>query len=174
MGRGVRGPAHAALIQNVSALLGNALRGRRCRPTSSAQRIRISDAHAVYPDAIVVCPPFQRAPDDPDAFTNPVVVMEVLSPSTQAWDRGGKFELYRSVPSLRHVVLVRQDAWRVEHYRRMDDGSWLLRDLGPGDAVDRDAVEARVAIDELYEGVEAFDGPARDANPSPRPPALPD
>jgi Uma2 family endonuclease len=154
-------PAHARLIHQVSVELGVAMRGKRCVMTSSAQRVRLLEGRSAYPDATIVCPPLQRPPEDPDAITNPTVVVEVLSPTTEAFDRGAKFRLYRELPSVRHVVFVRQDAWRVEHYRRMEDGTWRLSDHGPGDTLLLDAVEASLAVDALYEDIEAFDGPAR-------------
>lgn len=154
-------PAHGRLIAQVSGSLYVALKGKPCMHTSSEQRVRIGEAHAVYPDAMVVCPPVVRASDDVNAITNPVVLVEVLSATTEAWDRGGKFELYRGLPSLRHVVLVRQDAWRVEHFRRMDDGTWRLSVHGPGDALALDTVDATLGIDDLYDGIEAFGGPPR-------------
>ena len=154
-------PGHAQLIQQVSFLLGASLQGKPCRPQSSAQRILLPGGRAAYPDATVVCPPLERPPEDPDAITNPSVVVEVLSPSTEAFDRGAKFGFYRLVPSLRHVVFVRQDAWRIEHFRRMDDGSWRLTEHGPGESVDLDAVGASLPVDGVYDGIEVFGGPPR-------------
>lgn len=135
-------PAHARLIQQTGWALGNALRAKPCLAQSSAQRIHLADGRALYPDAIVVCPPLVHPPEDPDAIANPVVVVEVLS--------------------------VVQDAWRVEHYRRTDDGRWTLSVHGPGERVPLDAVDAELSVDDLYDRIEAFGGPARDA---PYPPA---
>ncbi len=154
-------PVHALLIQQVGAMLHLAMQGNPCRPTSSAQRVFLGDGRAAYPDAMVVCPPLQHPPEDPDAICNPSVVVEVLSPTTEAFDRGVKFGLYRRLPSLRHVLLVRQDVWRIEHFRRMDDGTWRLSEHGPGEHADLDTVGARLPVDGVFDGVEAFGGPGR-------------
>jgi Uma2 family endonuclease len=161
-------PAHARLIQQTGWALGNALRAKPCLAQSSAQRIHLADGRALYPDAIVVCPPLVHPPEDPDAIANPVVVVEVLSDGTERYDRGRKFAYYQSISSLHHYVLVVQDAWRVEHYRRTDDGRWTLSVHGPGERVPLDAVDAELSVDDLYDRIEAFGGPARDA---PYPPA---
>jgi Uma2 family endonuclease len=94
------------------------------------------------------------------ASTNPSLIVEVLSERTEAWDRGGKFELYEQLPSLRHYVLVSQGKARIEHYARNDDGSWTRRVAGPGEAVvfeglcalQVDAVYARVEASRVAEG----------------------
>jgi Uma2 family endonuclease len=162
---------HALVAAEVGRLLGNALVDRPCAAIGSDQRIHIDADNATYADAVVLCPPLLRPPTDPHAVTNPIVVVEVLSPSTEAWDRGGKFALYATLPSLRHYVLAAQDCWRVEHYRRAEDGSWRLTVHGPGDSVFLDAIEARIPVDELYARVEAFGGPTPQDRPRPPGPA---
>lgn len=152
--------AHAQLGMRMSALLMMALDKRPCKSQGTAQRVRITSDVAVYPDAMVVCPPLERPPEDPDAICNPRVVVEVLSPSTQGYDRGPKFELYTSVSSIEHIVFVAQERWRVEHYRRLEDGNWYYEVLGPGDTLALNRVGANVAIDALYEDIELFGGPA--------------
>ncbi len=164
-------PAHGRLTQQAGWALGDALRHKRCMAQGNSQRVYLPDGRAVYPDAMVVCPPLHHPPEDPDAVTNPTVVIEVLSSSTEAYDRGRKFGYYQTIPSLQHYVLVVQEAWRVEHYRRDTDGRWTLSVHGPGDHVHLDAVEARIAVDELYDRIELFGGPPRST--SYPPPALP-
>ncbi len=158
---------HAMLASEFARLLGNTLVGHPCAATGADQRIHIDAENTTYADVVVMCPPLQRPPGDPHAITNPVALVEVLSPSTEAWDRGGKFALYATLPSLRHYVLVAQDCWRAEHYRREDDGSWRLTVHGPGHSVILDAIEARIAVDEVYAKVEAFGGPTRLDRPKP-------
>ncbi len=157
---------HALLQTEFVALLRNALLGRPCAALGADQRIHIDEDNATYADALVLCPPLERHGDDRHAVTNPNAVVEVLSPSTETWDRSGKFALYRSLPSLTHYVLVAQDRWQVEHFRRMDDGTWRLSVHGPGDTLFLDTLDVRVAVDELYARVEAFGGPGRDAKPA--------
>ena len=156
-------PAHARLGARVAGLLDSALADRPCFASSSDQRIRIDNENAVYPDAVVICPPVATSPTDRDAITNPTVVVEVLSPSSAPWDRDGKFKLYRALPSLQHYVLVASTHWEVDHFRRLPDGAWRLSSHGPGDYVDLDAVSVRLAVDEIYAKIEAAGGPARTA-----------
>jgi Uma2 family endonuclease len=163
-------PAHARIIQQVGFVLGRGLEHAPCVPQSSAQRVYLPDGRSLYPDAMVVCPPLQHPSEDPDAITNPTVVVEVLSDSTEAYDRGRKFGYYQSIASLQHYVLVLQEAWRVEHYRRDADGRWTLTVHGPGERVDLDAVGVSIDVDELYARVELFGGPPRDT-PYPPPDA---
>ena len=158
---------HALLALEFGALLRNALVGSPCAATGADQRIHIDENNVTYADVSVLCPPLVRTPADPHAVCNPTVVVEVLSPSTAAWDRGGKFALYARLPSLLHYVLVEQDAWRIEHYRRQDDGSWRLTLHGPGDHAWLDSIGARIDVNELYARVEAFGGPTRTARPTP-------
>ncbi len=156
-------PAHARRGARVAGLLDSALADRPCFASSSDQRVRIDDENAVYPDAVVVCPPVATSPTDPHAITNPTVIVEVMSPSSAPWDRDGKFKLYRALPSLQHYVLVASTHWEVDHFRRLPDGAWRLSSHGPGDHVDLDAVDVRLAVDEVYAKIEAAGGPARTA-----------
>lgn len=119
---------HAAVIANVVMALGEALRGSGCRVTSSEQRvwIRATDDY-VYPDAVVVCGPFEASPDDAHSLANPAVVVEVLSPSTRSHDLGTKLERYRTMPSLQDAVFVDPEREHVIHVQRVADG-WLVRD----------------------------------------------
>jgi Uma2 family endonuclease len=153
----------AAIVRRVDAVLD----GRPCAVAGSDQRIHIDDANVTYADAVVLCPPLRRPAGDAHAVTNPSGVIEVLSPSTEAWDRGGKFALYGTLSSLRHYVLVAQDCWRVTHYRREDDGTWRMSVHGPGDTIVLDSLDVRFGVDELYAKVESFGGPSREDAPRP-------
>ena len=85
-----------------------------------------------------------------DTLLNPQVIFEVLSNSTESYDRGKKFEQYRSIPSLRSYVLVAQDAVLVEHFARQEDGAWLLREHRAGGRLALDAIGGSIAVDEIY------------------------
>jgi Uma2 family endonuclease len=85
-----------------------------------------------------------------DTLVNPVVIVEVLSDSTEKYDRGDKFEQYQTIASLRDYVLVSQKKVRIEHFRRQDDGTWVLRATGPGDRVVLDSVGCELAVDLAY------------------------
>ncbi len=108
---------------------------------------------AFHPDVSVVCGPRQLDPEDPNAVTNPTVIVEVLSKSTERYDRTDKLVHYRRIPSLRDYLLVSQTEVRVEHYRRNDDGTWTLRDVRAGESVALASLDVTLAIDDVYAGV---------------------
>jgi Uma2 family endonuclease len=141
---------HAALSATLVVLLGAHLRGAPCRPYSSDLRIAIREAGVyTYSDVSVVCDPVQRDPDSPTHVTNPRVVVEVLSPSTEAYDRDDKRALYQLLPSLQEYVLVAQDRRRVEVWRRNgDDWSYTVHDAGTKAALP--SIDLEIDVDELY------------------------
>lgn len=145
---------HAELATRVTVILGGQLRGRPCRPLSSDARVRVSATSlATYPDLSVVCGPIAPDPEDPHSVTNPTVLIEVLSPSTELYDRGQKFEHYQQLPSLQDYVLVTQSRPMVERYHRQSDGTWTYERLGPGGVLRLTSIGADLPIDELYEGL---------------------
>ncbi len=163
---------HARLSTRLSALFDSALQGRPCVAQNADQRVWV-DAHNVFlPDLSVTCPPFQAPDTDPQAVSNPTMILEILSPSTAAFDREDKFRLYRRVPSLRHYVLVAQDAWYVEHFQRQADDRWELNVAGPGDLLRMDDLGVTLSVDAIYAGVEDLGGPSRDTVPRIRTPGL--
>ena len=142
---------HSALSASVITLLTLALRGKPCRVFTSDARVRVrATGLGTYPDASVACGSIEHDADDPDALANPLVLVEVLSDSTEDWDRGGKFAHYRRIPSLRDYVLVGQREPMLEHHSRNADGTWTTRDLGPGDVLRLTGVAAEIAVDEIY------------------------
>lgn len=141
---------HARLTSRFDRLLGGALDGRPCSTFSADAKIRIEASNrTTYADVTVVCGKLERSSIDPEAIANPVVIVEVLSPSTEAYDRGEKFRHYRRLPSLREYVLVSQDQPLVEVWRREGD-AWRPIDHGPGDAVRLDSIDVAVPVDALY------------------------
>ena len=149
---------HGAIQTNLVALLWTALRGQPCRPFVGDQRLRALDSErVVYADGAVVCGPPVPHSDDATTLTNPVVVFEVLSKSTEAFDRGDKFVYYRGFPSMRSVVFIAQRTRRAEVYHRDEHGLWRLRDLGPTDELDLPEVGVRIPLSALYEGIDALD-----------------
>jgi Uma2 family endonuclease len=126
-------PLHAFLIARVLTALGNQLGTGPCRTYSSDLRIRVPETgRATYADVTVICGEVETHPEDPDAATNPTVIVEVLSPTTERDDRGEKFAQYRHLLSLRDYVLVSQERQRIEHYARGDGGRWTFIEAGPG------------------------------------------
>lgn len=154
-------PRHAEIGGNAYAALHNTLRGKPCRPFNSDLRVEIrANGMTFYPDVSVACPPLEYSPDDAYALTNPVVLIEVLSPSTEKFDRGDKWAHYQLIPSLRDYVLISGDKMRVEHYARRDDDSWLLRVYQQSEeAVQLEAVDCRLKLEDVYERV-VFDDAA--------------
>lgn len=108
-----------------------------------------------YADVLILTGKGLFADDSKDVLLNPTVIFEVLSPSTAAWDRGQKFWHYRHLKSLQEYVLVSQDYWLVERYRRQANGAWLLETLDTAQAVLKlDSVKCELPLSEIYAGVE--------------------
>lgn len=144
-------PEHNTLCANVIVALGTALRGTRCRVMTSDQKVWVPHRKGfVYPDATFACGRLELHPSAPDAVTNPSLIVEVLSDGTEKFDRGEKFEGYRSIPSLRHYLMVSSQRVLVEHYTRADDDAWLLRGYGAGDTVHVQRPDLALAVDDLY------------------------
>lgn len=144
-------PEHAALAAALVVLLGGALRGRPCRPYSADLRIFVAATGLyTYPDAAVICGPPERAAGSPTHVTNPRVVVEVLSPSTEDYDRGEKRLHYQALASLEEYVLVAQDRRAVHVFRRRGE-EFVEASYGAGESVELASVAATIAVDELYE-----------------------
>jgi Uma2 family endonuclease len=145
-------PDHAGLQAAVGALLGTQLRGRPCRVFSSDLKVRIADTGlSTYPDLTVVCGKLETADDDANAAANPTLLVEVLSPSSEAYDRGEKFAHYRRIPSLREYVLVGQRTQRVEVWRKNQGGRWeLAQEAGAGESATLASISCSLPVDEVY------------------------
>ena len=125
---------HNALASRVSAALETA-REPGCVAFQSDQKVRVlATGKATYPDATLVCGAIEGDPADPlgATITNPTVLVEVLSPSTEQEDRGNKWQHYQLIPSLQEYVLVSQSEARVERYRRLPTGTWEYSDVTGG------------------------------------------
>jgi Uma2 family endonuclease len=145
-------PRHALLTLSIGAELRAATREHGCRALSSDMRIAAEPLKRyVYPDVVLVCGSIQCEPNTNDVLVNPTAVVEVLSPSAEAYDRGPKWEAYQRLPSLTDYLLVSQARVRIEHYRREPDGSWRYLAYEAGDTITL-ANQAQLAIDAVYEG----------------------
>lgn len=147
---------HALIGGNTFASLHTRLRGKTCRPVNSDQLVKIeSTGLQTYPDISVYCQPARFEGPNDQVLLNPVVIVEVLSPSTAAYDRGEKFEHYKHLSSLQDYVIVWQDRVRIEHYHRLENDDWLLHTAR---ALDEALVLPSIACDlplsEVYEGIE--------------------
>jgi len=143
-------PSHAALAAAVLRLVGNQLPAG-CRAYTSDLRVRIAASDSTtYPDGAVMCGRSVRADDDPVAVTNPILLIEVTSPSTEAYDRGTKLEQYRLLTSVVEVLLVSHEAPRLTICRRGEGGAWTSTDAGAGEALELTSVGGRLAVDDVY------------------------
>jgi Uma2 family endonuclease len=126
----------SVIRMNLSRELSATLKGRPCVACDSDLRIKvIASGLYTYPDASVICEPIEFDDDQRDTVLNPVLLVEVLSPSTEAYDRGKKFEHYRRIPSLREYLLVSQDAPHIEHFQRNEDQTWTLTEVAGLEAI---------------------------------------
>jgi Uma2 family endonuclease len=144
--------AHVIITDNLTGLLLAHTRGTGCRPFSSEMKVRIESANRFYyPDLLVTCDPRDR---DADYFKkHPKLIVEVLSDSTEAFDRGKKFDHYCELESLEEYVLVNQDRTQVEVFRRNDDETWTLKRYGVGDTVRFASLDFNCPIAEIYTDV---------------------
>jgi Uma2 family endonuclease len=136
--------------------LGNQLRGKGCETYLNEMRVKIpSTNNYTYPDVTIVCGEDAELEDDEfDTLLNPILIVEVLSPSTENYDRGKKFQSYRTLASLREYVLVSQDKQQIEHYIRQDDGQWLLSDTTDIDAiVTLPSINCTLKLADVYENI---------------------
>lgn len=142
---------HAALAAALARELGNALSNKPCRVFSADARVRIEATEtSTYPDLSVVCGELLRAPGDLHSLLNPLVLCEVLSDSTEAYDRGAKASHYRHIPSLREYVLVSQSEQRVEVQRRNAAGTWEIHEFGLTDDVALESLGVKFSVSSLY------------------------
>ena len=145
-------PEHAALAAALIGLLFPSLRGGRCRAYDADLRIRIdATGLTTYPDITVVCGPRELDATDRLAVTNPTLITEILSRTTEAYDRGDKFDHYKHLPSLRQYVLVSQYDRQVEVWTRGPDGAWTSTTTVDGEVAVLSAIEARIDVRELYD-----------------------
>ncbi|MFZ5438385.1 MAG: Uma2 family endonuclease [Myxococcota bacterium] len=142
---------HGALCVAFGAQLANALAGKPCRTFSSDVRVHVESTGATfYPDLSVVCGRAQSPEDDPNALANPIVLVEVLSEGTEAYDRGAKAGHYRRLGSLREYVLVSQSERRIEVQRLNERGVWELHFFGAGERVELHSLGVSLSVDAVY------------------------
>lgn len=107
-----------------------------------------------YPDAMVVCGELEFVEDRDDTITNPIVIVEVLSKSTEGYDRGAKFELYRALPSLQDYILIDQYKTHVEHFHKLDDGRWILQEFNQlENTLTLETIDFEIPLEHLYRRV---------------------
>jgi Uma2 family endonuclease len=148
--------AHNLIIWNLARELGQQLRQRPCRAYLADMRVRVSATGLyTYPDVVAVCGEPQFLDDQRDTLLNPNLIVEVLSPSTELYDRVRKFEHYRSLESVSEYLLVSSERVSAELYTRQPDGRWLLTTVSRmEDSLDLLSVGAHLALADLYEKVD--------------------
>lgn len=142
---------HGALAAAFILALGKALEDRPCRIFTSDVRVRIhATGLTTYPDVSVACGKAEVDVEDSHALVNPVMIVEVLSDATEAYDRGEKAAHYRHIPSLKEYVLVSQHRPRIEVYRRNEAGRWELYEYEGGASCELVSVGVSVSVDHVY------------------------
>jgi Uma2 family endonuclease len=146
---------HNIITINLTVALASQLRGGPCRPFAADMRVRVGPADLyAYPDVVVVCGERRFADEQRDVLLNPSVIVEVLSPGTEGYDRGDKFAGYQHLESLQEYLLVAQDRPHVEQYTRQADGRWLLSEATHLEAVIHlSSLGADLALSEVYADV---------------------
>lgn len=147
---------HNRIVRSTERALGRALDGRRCDVFFLDVKVHVQATGLyTYPDIVVTCGPIAALDKHQDTLTNPLVIVEVLSPSTRNYDRGEKFQHYRSIPSFREYLVLAQDEIRVEHHVRQPDGAWIFREhTALTDVVHLASIDCNLNISTLYADVE--------------------
>jgi Uma2 family endonuclease len=142
-------PDHAALAAAVLGVIGQQL-PRGCRTFTSNLRLRIpSTGLSTYPDGTVICGGWQRATDDPIALTNPTILIEITSNSTEDYDRGEKLRNYQTIPSLREILIVSHKAPRITMHRRAE-GQWTSVEAVGGESLTLQSIGGILRVDDVY------------------------
>ena len=146
---------HDRINVQLTFLIGQHLRGKQCEAFTANMRVLATASGLyTYPDLSVACEEPQFADAQVDTLTNPTLLVEILSPSTEDYDRGKKAKLYRAIPSLQELLIIAQDSYEVELYRRQADGSWSLMEAkGLESAIALASIGYTLSLRELYENV---------------------
>jgi len=143
---------HNLIAANIIRTLGNQLLERNCNVYPSHMRVKISKINKyTYPDVVVACGEEQFEDEQNDTLLNPAVIIEILSESTEAYDRGKKFEHYQSLESLAEYLLVSQDPYRMEQYIRQDESTWTYSEFHHAeDVVQLRTIDCELALKDVY------------------------
>lgn len=146
---------HNRISTNITALLWQGLKGKNCENYSNDLRVWVPKTRLyTYPDAIVVCGEPVFVDDEFDTLTNPLLLIEILSDSTESYDRGEKFKGYRSIDSLREYVLISQNSPTIEKYAKHGDGFWMLSEAsGIDSSITLEAIDCTLSLADVYDKV---------------------
>lgn len=147
---------HNLISANVIRIIGNQILDRSCSVYGSDMRIKIPFTNAyTYPDVVGLCGPEEFEDDTEDNLLNPALIVDVLSKSTEAYDRGAKFESYQTIESLREYVLITQEPFRVEQFVRRDANTWTYFEFRSADDVLKlHSIECELCLRDIYHKVE--------------------
>lgn len=154
---------HVIITANLVRRLGNALDGSPCRAVPTDLRVLVSSTGLyTYPDVVIVCGTPEFEDGKFDTLLNPTVIIEVLSPSTQNYDRDAKFGHYRQIPSFKEYILVSQDRVSLEQFVRQPDAPWLMTPLETmGDQLKFASIPATLNLTDIYDGMTFPESPSR-------------
>ena len=146
---------HVLIVSNLIFLLRLRFRGRPCKVYANDLRLKVSQTGLyTYPDVIAICGEVKLSDSHHDMIENPQVVIEVLSPSTEEYDRGEKLDHYKQIESLTDALLVAQDVRRVEHHARQPDGSWRRSEVAGSGVISLPSIGCDLPLAEIYDQIE--------------------
>lgn len=147
---------HNLVCMNLGSALHAQLRGKPCEVYMNDMRVKVQETGAyTYPDIVAACGEPRFEDDQVDTLLDPVLIAEVLSESTERYDRGAKFAHYRGIDAFQEYLLVAQTEMRVEHYRRREGGSWLFQEYrDPEDRIEVESLGCELRLGDLYERVD--------------------
>ncbi len=154
---------HNLIVSNLIIAFGIRFKNQPCVVYPSDMRVEIDENHHyTYPDVVLVCGERKFSDSKNDTLLNPNVIFEVLSESTESYDRSKKFEAYRTIPSLQEYVLVSSDRKKIEVFTKSPEGRWYLSESGLSDTVEISAVNTELLLSEVYDKI-VFDEQASDS-----------
>ncbi len=148
---------HTVIKDNVVSLVNTKLKGKGCRGVGSDLRLHVQkNGLYTYPDAMVICGGVQYWNFRSDTITNPTLIVEVLSPGTEAYDRGDKFKLYRGIPTFTEYLMVNSQKMQAEVFRKGEHGFWYLAEEADTaqDTITLDSIGLTLAVADLYADTE--------------------
>lgn len=144
--------SHGRVVLNLARRLAERLDGSPCQVFAESMKVQVADDTILYPDVFVTCDKADLATEM--IFRAPMLVIEVLSPATQAYDRSQKFALYRRLASLREYILVDPDTRRIEAFRYTADGSWVFHDMSQDREMAAPSVACAVPMAQVFDGID--------------------
>ncbi len=149
------GRRHNQICTNLIHLIASQIRDRKCSVYGSDMRVKVPNENYTYPDVVAVCGEELFEDKAEDSLLNPLVIIEVLSKSTEAYDRGAKFEQYQTIPGFREYVLITQEPYRVEQFVRQDVNAWTYLEFRTADDTLRlESIDCELRLSDIYFKVE--------------------